>query len=743
MKHFTKLLFTLLVVPFLSESINAQSALDLAGTGNYSQTAYNLNQTAFTVEYDMYIHAHQNFNAGVTFTTGNNPTPVDLYVNNTGQVSSLVGNTAAFSSLTLGPITSGAWHNIAYVYPGGGASIKIFIDGVQVGTHTGFSFNPTFSNGFFRIGDRMDGVTNSNAKYDNVHIWSIARTNAEVNADRTRCFTGNEAGLDIHYDMEGAVGTTVQDLALGNGAQNGTITGTFSYTTGVLPSPTITFLDYALSQCDSYTDPSGNTHFTSGVYSDTLSAANGCDSIYMIKYYIPLIEETDHTINDSIVCEGDSTEVVFGTSISNDVMYSLYDVTNNEIVDGPYLGVSNLNLSTGAINGTTTYQIIAEKNKFHALEFNGIDQKVVLGQTTEPIAFLPTLNNYYNGQNDVTIEAWVYTNSSSSLQTIVGNYEGPNMTFLLRLDGLTPVFYVNNGIFNAVTGSTTLSQNTWYHIAGTWDGSEIKVYVNGVLDGTEVCVGNFVATTEPFKIGGGLANGTEYFSGKIHGVRFWNFAKTESEIAVDMNQCIAANSGGLLGMYNMIEEVGDTTLYSATGFGYDGTLVNMDANTAWGVADIPNYTCSYCDITFSEDIIIETGTLTAGNTLAGITLTASPTGETYQWINCATNATIAGATNETFTPSANGNYAVIVDNGLCTDTSACVAVNGVGIDENNLISADIYPNPSSNQVTISFDGAVANLKITDAQGKLIRLATIQNNATLSISSFESGIYFFE
>jgi hypothetical protein len=210
-----------------------------------------------------------------------------------------------------------------------------------------------------------------------------------------------------------------------------------------------------------------------------------------------------------------------------------------------------------------------------------------------------------------------------------------------------------------------------------------------------------------------------------------------------MNQCIAPNSGGLLGMYNMIEEYGDTTLYSATGFGYDGVLTNMDGFSNWVVADIPNYTCSYCDITFSENIIIETGTLTAGNTLSGITLTASPAGETYQWINCATNAPIAGATNETFTPTANGNYAVIVDNGLCTDTSACVAVNGVGIGENNLIAADIYPNPTSNQVTILFDGAVVNLKITDAQGKLIRLATIQNNATLSISSFESGIYFFE
>ncbi len=725
------------------KTTNAQLALDLSGTGNYAQTSYTLNQTAFTVEYDMFIYAHQNFNGGVTFTNGFNPAPVDFYVNNTGLVTSFVGNSGAFHSLNPSTISAGAWHNIAHVYTGGAAGIKVFIDGVLVGTHLGFGYISSFSNGQFRIGDRMDGATNSNAKYDNVHIWSIARSNAEVNADRTRCFSGNEAGLDILYDMESGVGTTVQDLALGNGAQNGTITGTFSYTSGVLPSPTVTFLDYALSQCDSYTDPAGNTQFTSGVYSDTLSAANGCDSIYIVKYYIPLIEEADHTINDSIVCEGNSTEVVFGTSISNDVMYSLYDLTNDEIVDGPYLGVSNLNLSTGPVNGTTTYQIIAEKNKFHALEFNGIDQKVVLGQTTEPALFSPTLNNYYNGLNDVTIEAWVNTNSSNNLQTIVGNYEGANMTFALRLDGLSPNFSVNNGIFNSIIGTTVLSPNTWYHIAGTWDGSTIKVYVNGILDGSVACVGNFVTTAEPFKIGGGLSNGTEYFSGKIHGVRFWNFAKTESEIAVDRNQCIAPNSGGLLGMYNMIEEWGDTTLYSATGFGYDGVLTNMDGFSNWVVADIPNFSCSYCDITFSEDIIVETGTLTAGNTLSIITLTASPAGETYQWINCATNATIAGATNETFTPTANGNYAVIVDNGICIDTSDCVAVNGVGIDESNLIAANIYPNPTSNQVSISFDGAIANLKITDAQGKLIRLATIQNNATLSISSFDSGIYFFE
>lgn len=746
MKHYTKFLFILMIFPFLSESIKAQSALDLTGTGNFSQTAYNLNQAAFTVEYDMYIHAHQNFNAGVTFTTGNNPTPVDFYVNNTGQISSLVGNTAAFSTLSLGPITSGAWHNIAYVYPGGGAGIKIYIDGVHVGTHMGFTFNPVFSNGFFRIGDRMDGVTNSNAKYDNVHIWSTARTDAEVNVDRTRCFTGNEAGLDILYDMEGAVGTTVQDLALGNGAQNGTITGTFSYTTGVLPQALVSGLVGVLSQCEEYTDPNGVTHYESGVYIDTISSVGGCDSIVTYqKYYIPSIDEANYTVNDTIVCDGESTAIVFDNTISTDVMYSLYDVTNSVYVDGPYLGAPNLNLSTGPVNGTTTYQIVAEKNRFHALEFNGVDQEVVLGPTTQPAIYSPTLNHYYNGQHDVTIEAWVYTNSTNSLQTIVGNYVGPNMTFLLRLDDLYPAFWVNNGIYTSVVGATQLSQNTWYHIAGTWDGTDLKIYVNGVLDGSEPCTGNFVTNTDPFKIGGGLSNGTEYFSGKIHGVRFWNAAKPEFEIASQMNEClINILVGNLVAYYDMVEEAGDTTLANYNiGSGYDGTLVNMDPNTAWGVADIPNFTCSYCDITFQDDIIIETGTLTAGNTLSGITLTASPTGETYQWINCATNAPIAGATSETFTPTANGNYAVVVDNGICTDTSSCVAVNGVGIEENNLIAADIYPNPSSNQVTISFDGAVANLKITDAQGKSIRIATIQNNATLSISSFDSGIYFFE
>jgi len=47
-------------------------------------------------------------------------------------------------------------------------------------------------------------------------------------------------------------------------------------------------------------------------------------------------------------------------------------------------------------------------------------------------------------------------------------------------------FFIGNasGSFKVVTGSTVLQTNTWYHVAGLYDGTYLKVYVNGVLDGT-------------------------------------------------------------------------------------------------------------------------------------------------------------------------------------------------------------------------------------------------------------------
>ncbi len=125
------------------------------------------------------------------------------------------------------------------------------------------------------------------------------------------------------------------------------------------------------------------------------------------------------------------------------------------------------------------------------------------------------------------------------------------------------------------------------------------------------------------------------------------------------------------------------------------------------------------------------------------TITAGGIGS-YQWINCSNNAEISGANSAVFAPTTNGSYAVIVDNGDCSDTSNCVTINNVSLNEFNLFNLNIYPNPTNNLVTISFDGTEAELIIYDAQGKLIQnRSTIHSGEQVSLANVQTGVYFFE
>ena len=137
-------------------------------------------------------------------------------------------------------------------------------------------------------------------------------------------------------------------------------------------------------------------------------------------------------------------------------------------------------------------------------------------------------------------------------------------------------------------------------------------------------------------------------------------------------------------------------------------------------------------------------TPTANATDDGLgTLTGSG-GNPVQWIDCLTNTAIAGATTTTFSPTTNGTYAIIVGNGIgCSDTSNCVVIDYIGLNENHVLNADIYPNPTANEVQITFAESTAWLIIVDAQGKLVQTQTIQSGDSVSLEKLETGIYFFE
>lgn len=128
-----------------------------------------------------------------------------------------------------------------------------------------------------------------------------------------------------------------------------------------------------------------------------------------------------------------------------------------------------------------------------------------------------------------------------------------------------------------------------------------------------------------------------------------------------------------------------------------------------------------------------------------ITITATATGVDYQWIDCNDNfVPIAGETSQDFTASENGSYAVIITDGLCSDTSDCVEITTVGLSTEDLYDMiDLYPNPVSNEMHIDATGTVIlSIEVFNATGQSVYANSLNvSNTTVSTSNWDSGVYF--
>ncbi|MFT4601256.1 MAG: hypothetical protein ACI857_001434 [Arenicella sp.] len=125
---------------------------------------------------------------------------------------------------------------------------------------------------------------------------------------------------------------------------------------------------------------------------------------------------------------------------------------------------------------------------------------------------------------------------------------------------------------------------------------------------------------------------------------------------------------------------------------------------------------------------------------------------TYQWINCNDSTDIAGATDSTLDlssglPINSDEAAVIVTSASgCTDTSACVPVTFVGINEIDGRTVSMFPNPVSSELLISIEGNTELIKINvlDINGRLVYMTSTSNViSSIDMSAFENGVYLVE
>jgi hypothetical protein len=127
------------------------------------------------------------------------------------------------------------------------------------------------------------------------------------------------------------------------------------------------------------------------------------------------------------------------------------------------------------------------------------------------------------------------------------------------------------------------------------------------------------------------------------------------------------------------------------------------------------------------------------------TVIANATGVTYQWIDCADSSAIVGETAQSFTATSTGDYAVIITNGTCSDTSVCSPISVTGIDEIIDLGMTVSPNPSAGIFNVSFENTVSGIvTIVDANGRLIQTQELNNNSiSIDLTSNQSGLYLMQ
>ena len=149
-----------------------------------------------------------------------------------------------------------------------------------------------------------------------------------------------------------------------------------------------------------------------------------------------------------------------------------------------------------------------------------------------------------------------------------------------------------------------------------------------------------------------------------------------------------------------------------------------------------------CDSTVVLDLTVNN--VNTSVTQTGSSLSADETGLSYQWVNCPSYSLINGATDQTYQTSDNGDYAVIITENGCSDTSDCFTVSGLGIIENDFGNAFIlYPNPTKGEFSIDLGKNYQSIAVTisDLSGRSVSTKTYTELQTLTLRLEEpTGIY---
>jgi hypothetical protein len=277
-----------------------------------------------------------------------------------------------------------------------------------------------------------------------------------------------------------------------------------------------------------------------------------------------------------------------------------------------------------------------------------------------------------NGNSTLSVEAWVNLNSYRIGSPVLFKENGSNCVakfiafyFFVDETGKVGLGLGNGTDFNVALSNNSIGLNEWHHIAATWDGSIITIWIDGVADGSATAGGFLYDDGLEMNIGNRWNCLRRSYDGTIDEVRIWKDVRTEAEINANLYRSLPAPAleNDLIVYYKFDTGTG-TIAFDHGPNGLNGQLggVVFPSSTSteptWVVSTVPFLSCPVVDL--GEDQLVYYGY----NPFACATLTANVTEGTppysYVWSTGATTQSIEVCPDE---PTV---YTVIV-----TDANDC------------------------------------------------------------------------
>ncbi|WP_332962526.1 DUF4347 domain-containing protein, partial [Microcoleus sp. ARI1-A5] len=319
---------------------------------------------------------------------------------------------------------------------------------------------------------------------------------------------------------------------------------------------------------------------------------------------------------------------------------------------------------------------------------------------------LPSNPSFNISTNRLTVETWLKPNFTSPWEAIVA--KGDSAWRLARSSSSNNLEFAFNSTTGVkyVTGNANVNDNQWHHVAAVYDGTNVLLYVDGVLD-AQSNVGSAIFSTNSYNVRIGSneqVTGSNY-TGQIDEVRVWNVARTQAQIQANKDISISS-AAGLIGNWNFNEGTGTATA-DASGNSNNGTLTG---SVNWTVND-----------TTPPTVALTSAAAATVNAPFAVTATFSESTTNFIASDISlTNGTVSGFSgsgttyNFTVTPTGQGTVTVNVPTGVATDAAG-----------NN--------NTAATALTRTFDSVAPTVALTSAAAATVN-APFAVTATFSEST---------